>query len=54
VTLPGDDPLGDDPQAGVVVAGVPAHQLVGLFRVDRVPVDSPGLFDGGPSYQRLA
>ena len=27
----GNDRLGDDPQAGVVVAGVPAHALVGLF-----------------------
>jgi len=27
----GNDRLGDQPKAGVVVAGMPAHQLVGLI-----------------------
>ena len=42
--------LGDHPQAGVVVAGVPAYELVGLFDGDRVLVGSDplGLFDDDP------
>ena len=46
----GDNRLGDQPKAGVVVSGVPAHELVGLIDGDRVLVsgDSLGLFDDDP------
>src|SRR5450631_4909968 len=33
-----NDRLGDHAQAGVVVAGVPAHELVGVIDRDRFPV----------------
>ena len=51
----GNDRLGDHPQAGVVVAGVPAYELVGLFDGDRVLVGSDplGLFDDDARIQRL-
>ena len=42
-----NDRFGDDSHSGYVVAGVPAHQLVGLIGGDRGRVcrDSLGLFD---------
>ena len=44
------DRLSDDTQAGVVVAGVPSHELVGLIDWDRVLMggDPLGLFDDDP------
>ena len=46
----GDDRLGDEPQAGVVVAGVRAHQLVGLIEGDGVLLggDPFGLLNDDP------
>jgi hypothetical protein len=48
--VPRQDHLGDDAQAGVVVAGMPARELVGLIYPDRVVLggDSRGLFDDDP------
>jgi hypothetical protein len=54
---PGSDPesytndgLGDHPQAGVVAARVPTHELVGLIDRDRFLLcgDPLGLFDDDP------
>jgi hypothetical protein len=44
------DRLGDHAQAGVVVAGVTAHELVGVIDCDRLPLggDPLGLFDDNP------
>ena len=44
------DRLSDGAQAGVVVAGVPAHELVGVIDRDRFPLggDPFGLFDDDP------
>jgi len=46
----GNDRLCDRPKAGVVVAGVPAHEPVGLVDGDRVLLggDPLGLFDDDP------
>ena len=45
-----NDCLSDRAQAGVVVAGVSAHELVGVIDRDRFPVggDPLGLFDDDP------
>jgi hypothetical protein len=45
-----NDCLGDDTQAGVVVACVSPHELVGLIHRDRVLIGghSLGLFDNNP------
>src|SRR5450631_2082108 len=50
----GNDRLRDHSQAGVVVAGVPAHALVGLIDADRVLMrgDPFGLLDDNPRLQR--
>jgi len=44
------DRLGDRAQAGVVVAGVTAHELVGVIDRDRLPLggDPLGLFHDDP------
>jgi hypothetical protein len=39
-----NDRLGDDAHADVVVAGVPAHELVGLIYRDRVVLDGDSLW----------
>jgi hypothetical protein len=46
----GNNRLSNDPQAGVVVADMPAHQLVCLVNRDRVLAcgDPFGLFDDDP------
>jgi hypothetical protein len=45
-----NDCFGDRAQAGVVVAGVAAHELVGVIDRDRFPLggDPLGLFDDDP------
>jgi hypothetical protein len=45
-----NDRLSDRAQAGVVVAGVPAHELIGVIDRDRFPLrrDPLGLFDNNP------
>ena len=45
-----NDCLSDRSQAGVVVAGVPAHELVGVLDRDRSPLrgDPLGLLDDDP------
>jgi len=45
-----NDRLGDHPQAGIVVAGVAADQLVGLIDADRLLLgrDPLGLLDDDP------
>ena len=45
-----NDGLSDRAQAGVVVAGVTAHELVGVIDRDRFPLrrDPLGLFDNNP------
>ena len=45
-----NDRHSDRAQAGVVVAGVPAHELVGVIDRDRFPLrgDPLGLFDDDP------
>ena len=45
-----NDCLSDRAQAGVVLAGVPAHELVGVIDRNRFPLrrDPLGLFDNNP------
>jgi len=45
-----NDRLSDRAQAGMVVAGVPSHELVGVIDRDRFPLggDPLGLFDDDP------